>query len=64
MNSPDIRGSLFEARRISGDKNSNEFINHETEQYNGRHWIKYYIYNKQTKRVVEIGEKFFVEVDS
>jgi hypothetical protein len=64
VGSPDVRGSLFEAHRVGGGKNSNEFINHETERYDGKHWIKYYIYNKLTKRVVEIGEKFFVEVDS
>lgn len=62
--SPDVRGRLFEAHRIGGGKNSNEFINHETERYDGKHWIKYYVYDKSTKRVVEIGEKFFVEVDS
>ena len=62
--SPDVRGSLFEAHRIGGGKNSNEYINHETERYDGKHWVKYYIYDKLTKRVVEIGEKFFVEVDS
>lgn len=60
--SPDIRGNLFEAHKTGGGKNSNEFINHETERYDGKHWIKYYVYDKQTKRVVEIGEKFFVEV--
>jgi hypothetical protein len=64
VGSPDVRGGLFEAHRIGGSKNSNEFINHETEQYDGKHWIKYYVYNKLTKRVVEIGEKFFVEVAS
>jgi len=62
IGSPDTRGNLFEARRTDGGKNSNEYANHETEQYKGKHWIKYYIYNKLTKRVVEIGEKFFVEV--
>lgn len=62
--SPDVRGSLFEAHRVGGGKNSNEFINHETERYDGKHWIKYYVYDKLTKRVVEIGEKFFVEVDN
>jgi hypothetical protein len=64
VGSPDVRGSLFEAHRVGGGKNSNEFVNHETERYDGKHWIKYYIYDKLTKRVVEIGEKFFVEVDS
>lgn len=59
------RGGLFHARGANGTEgsSSNEFINYETEQYNGEHWIKYYIYNKQTKRVVEIGRKFFVEVE-
>lgn len=61
--SPEVRGNLFEARRINGDKNSNEFINYETESYDGKHWIKYYVYDKQSKRVVEIGGKFFVEVN-
>lgn len=61
--SPQLRGDLFEAHAIGGGKNSNEFINHETEQYDGTHWIRYYIYNKATKRVVEIGKRFFVEVD-
>lgn len=61
--SPQIRGKLFEAHGIGGGKNSNEYINHETEQYDGTHWIKYYVYDKLTKRVVEIGEKFYVEVD-
>lgn len=61
--SPQVRGELFEAHAIGGGKNSNEYINHETEQYDGTHWVKYYVYDKLTKRVVEIGEKFFVEVD-
>ena len=63
--SPERRGNLFEARNAGGieGSNSNKYVNHETESYIGEHWIKYYIYNKQTKRVVEIGEKFFVEVD-
>ena len=56
------RGSLFEAKAAGGGKNSNEFINHETEQYSGEHWIKYYVYEKLSKRVVEIGRKFYVEV--
>lgn len=59
---PEVRGELFEARAVGGFKNSNEYINHETEQYGGKHWIKYYVYNKVTKRVIEIGEKFVVEV--
>lgn len=59
------RGNLFKARGADGKEgsNSNEFINNETEQYNGEHWIKCFIYNKQTKRVVEIGRKFFVKVE-
>ncbi len=56
------RGSLFEAKAAGGGKNSNEFINHETEQYSGEHWIKYYVYEKLSRRVVEIGRKFYVEV--
>jgi hypothetical protein len=63
-NSPQVRGDLFEAHAVGGHKNSNEFINHETEQYDGTHWIKYYVYSKMTKRVVEIGERFFVEVNN
>lgn len=62
--SPQVRGNLFEAHAIGGQKNSNEFINHETEEYDGTHWIRYYVYKKSTKRVVEIGERFFVEVDN
>ncbi|PKL30800.1 hypothetical protein CVV43_05350 [Candidatus Saccharibacteria bacterium HGW-Saccharibacteria-1] len=61
--SPRIRGDLFEARGAGGGKNSNEYINHETEQYSGKHWVKYYVYDKLSKRVVEIGEKFVVEVN-
>jgi hypothetical protein len=63
--SPKRRGSLFEAKGPSGEDgtSSNSFVNHETEQYTGEHWIKYYIYNKDNLRVVEIGKKFFVEVD-
>lgn len=62
--SPQVRGDLFEAHTAGGHKNSNEYINHETEEYDGTHWIKYYVYNKATKRVVEIGERFFVEVNN
>ncbi len=58
------RGNLFEAKAPGGGKNSNEFVNHETEQYQGEHWIKYYVYNKRTKKVEEIGRKFYVEVDN
>lgn len=58
------RGNLFEAKAPGGGKNSNEFVNHETEQYQGEHWIKYYVYNKRTKKVGEIGRKFYVEVDN
>jgi len=61
--SPETRGDLFEAHGAGGGKNSNEYINHETEQYGGKHWVKYYVYNKLSKRVVEIGEKFVVEVN-
>lgn len=58
------RGELFKARGKDGvaGSNSNEFINYETESYDGLHWIKYYIYEKNTKRVVEVGKKFHVEV--
>ncbi len=63
-NSPQVRGDLFEAHTAGGHKNSNEYINHETEEYDGTHWIKYYVYNKVSKRVVEIGERFFVEVNN
>src|SRR6266496_779045 len=57
------RGNLFKARGADGVEGSspNKFVNHETEQYNGEHWIKYYVYNKSSHRVVEIGRKFFVE---
>lgn len=63
--SPSRRGNLFSAKGPSGHEgsNSNEYVNYETESYNGEHWIKYYVYDKSTKRVVEIGEKFFVEVE-
>ncbi|MBQ8984927.1 hypothetical protein IJ098_03700 [Candidatus Saccharibacteria bacterium] len=61
--SDDRRGSLFEAKSNGGGKNSNEFINHETESYDGLHWIKYFIYEKKTHKVVEIGKKFHVEVE-
>jgi hypothetical protein len=59
------RGNLFKARGADGveGSNSDKFVNHETEQYNGEHWIKYYVYNKNSRRVVEIGRKFFVEVE-
>ncbi|GEM_PF-2405003 len=59
------RGNLFHARGADGNEgsSSNDFVNHETEQYSGEHWIKYYIYKKETKLVVEIGRKFFVEVE-
>lgn len=60
--SKERRGDLFEARSVGGGKNSNEFENHETETYNGEHWIKYFIYDKRTRKVVEVGEKYFVEV--
>lgn len=55
-------GHYLKRRQRGGGKNSNEFINHETEQYSGEHWIKYYVYEKLSKRVVEIGRKFYVEV--
>jgi predicted nucleotidyltransferase len=59
------RGNLFEARGAGGKEgsSSNKFANHETEQYDGEHWIKYYTYDKNTKRVIEIGRKFYVDVD-
>lgn len=58
------RGNLFKARGRDGieGSSSNEFINHETESYDGTHWIKYFIYDKHTRKVVEIGKKFHVEV--
>ncbi|NCU29836.1 hypothetical protein EOM60_04490 [Candidatus Saccharibacteria bacterium] len=58
------RGSLFKAKAPGGGENSNEFINHETEEYDGEHWIRYYIYSKESKKVVEIGNRFFVEVEA
>lgn len=60
------RGGLFKAKGPSGTNgsSSNKFVNYETEKYEGEHWIKYYIYNKQTRKVQEIGRKFFVEVDT
>lgn len=59
------RGNLFKARGANGveGSSSNRFVNHETEQYDGEHWIKYYTYDKQSKRVVEIGRKFYVELE-
>lgn len=62
--SDDRRGRLFEAKGKGGNKNSNEFENWETESYDGVHWIKYFIYDKRSKKVVEIGKKFHVEVNS
>jgi hypothetical protein len=58
------RGRLFKARGADGleGSSSNRFINYETEQYDGEHWIKYYTFDKTTKRVVEIGRKFYVDV--
>lgn len=58
------RGNLFKAKGKDGyeGSNSNEFINYETETFDGVHWIKYYIYNKSNHKVVEIGKKFHVEV--
>lgn len=63
--SPSRRGSLFGAKGGSGTEgsSSNDYVNRETESYDGEHWIKYYVYSKASKRVVEIGEKFFVEVE-
>lgn len=58
----DRRGGLFEARGRGGKKNSDEFINYETVKYDGIHWIRYFIYDKGTKRVVGISEKFYIEV--
>ena len=59
------RGNLFEAKGRDGREgsSSNKFINHETESYDGIHWIKYFIYAKRTRKVVEIGKKFHVEVE-
>jgi hypothetical protein len=59
------RGRLFRARGADGieGSSSNRFVNHETEQYDGEHWIKYFTYDKSTKRVVEIGRKFYVDVN-
>lgn len=62
MDSPQLRSDLFEVHTACGHKNSNEFINHETEEYDATQWIWYYVYSKLTKKVVEIGQKFFVEV--
>ena len=62
--SDDRRGRLFEAKGKGGNKNSNEFENWETESYDGVHWIKYFIYDKRSKKVVEIGKKFHVEVNN
>ena len=58
-------GNLFEARGKDGREgsSSNKFINYETESYNGIHCIKYFIYDKHTRKVVEIGKKFYVEVE-
>jgi hypothetical protein len=63
--SPSRRGNLFQAKGGRGTEgsSSNDYVNRETESYDGEHWIKYYVYDKSSKRVVEIGEKFFVEVD-
>lgn len=60
--SADRRGSLFKGKGKSGAENSNEFMNYETERYDGVHWIKYFIFEKQSRKVVEIGKKFYVEV--
>lgn len=61
--SKEVRGNLFPAKTAGGHKNSNEFVNHETESYDGVHWIKYFIYSKMTKRVVEIGKRYTVAVE-
>lgn len=59
------RGNLFRARGASGvdGSSSNRFVNHETEEYGGEHWIKYFTYDKGTKKIVEIGRKFYVGVE-
>ena len=59
------RGELFKAKGKDGveGSNSNKFVNYETESYDGLHWIKYYVYDKKTRKVVEIGKKFHVEVE-
>lgn len=63
--SDERRGGLFKARGKNGieGSSSNEFVNYETESYDGIHWIKYFIYEKNTQKVVEIGKKFHVEVE-
>ena len=63
--SEDRRGKLFKARGKNGieGSSSNEFINYETESYDGLHWIKYFVYEKNTQKVVEVGKKFHIEVE-
>lgn len=59
------RGNLFKARGADGveGSSSNRFVNHEKEEYDGEHWIKYYTFKKSTRKVVEIGRKFYVAVE-
>lgn len=66
LNSPQSerrRGNLFYAKNGSEQRASNAFTNHETESYDGEHWIRCFIYNIASKKVVEVATKYYVEVE-
>lgn len=62
--SPHRRGTLFKAKSKSGREGHSEniFVNWETESYDGMHWIRCYIFDRITKRVIAISRKFYVRV--
>lgn len=66
INSPESeqrRGDLFKAKKLNGSRSANKFVNEETERYLGTHWIKYFVVDQYTNKVIALGQRWFVEVD-
>lgn len=60
--SDEIRGSFFPAKNASDKVWANDFQNHETVQYKGIHWIRYFIVNKTTGIVDVASIKYKVKL--
>lgn len=62
--SPSRRGNIFSARAASGGEGSSPDMhtNHENEQYIGKHWIRYFVLDEETKQCIGRSYKFSVRV--
>jgi hypothetical protein len=60
--SPSRRGNLFQARSSSGGPSVDMHTNNENEQYLGSHWIRYFVFDEDTKQCIGRSRKFNVRV--